>query len=106
MSSYFAARLTLAMIVSCIAPVSSIIACTRFRLHVTSKLHCVAQIAFFVTVVDTIGEAKLFFALSAVGAAAAIFVANCVPETQGKSLEQIEHIMTQPDKCTVKTRAM
>jgi hypothetical protein len=45
---------------------------------------------FFPVVVDVFGVASTFFLIVGLGAIAMAFVYYCVPETKGRSLEQIE----------------
>ena len=55
-----------------------------------NRVTSAAQAVSFVTTAELIGTSNLFFILAGVSAAAGIFVAAVVPETQGKSLEEIE----------------
>jgi len=45
---------------------------------------------FFLTVVDAIGESTTFFLFAALCAVTYVFVWRLVPETKGKSLEEIQ----------------
>ena len=47
---------------------------------------------FFLTLTDTIGQAGTFWLFAAFSAVAFVWVTRSVPETKGKTLEEIEQL--------------
>jgi MFS family permease len=52
---------------------------------------------FFLTLIDTIGKPATFWLFAGFSALAYLFIARFVPETKGRSLEEIEAMWEHPD---------